>query len=148
MVTDYVVFIHGVNTRTNILNPNYADSLFANIQAQVTTMASSLHLEKVALYWGNVAKKEEEQLKQIYEQSSTWTQFWFRGVRETLLLQFVGDMALYTSRYVGAKIVQRLKDQLANALSGSQPAERLHLVTHSFVTIILFAPPFSSRWDS
>ncbi len=147
MVTDYVVFIHGVNTRTNILNPNYADLLFANIQAQVTTTTSSLHLEKVALYWGNVAKEEEEQLKQIYEQSSTWTQFWFRGVRETLLLQFVGDMALYTSRYAGARIVQALKDQLTHALIGSQPSDRLHLVTHSFGTIMLFDLLFSSRWD-
>jgi len=147
MVTDYVMFIHGVRTRNNILNPSYADPLFANIQAQVTETASSLHLEKVALYWGDVANAEEDQLKQTYEQSPTWPQFWFRDVRETLLLQFVGDWALYTSRYVGAKIVQTLKDQLVTVLHASQPEDRLHLVTHSFGAIILFDLLFSSRWD-
>lgn len=147
MATDYVMFIHGVHTRNNILNPSYADPLFANIQAQVTGMGSSLRLEKVALYWGDVANEEEDQLKQVYERSSTWPQFWFRDVRETLLLQFVGDLALYTSRYVGAKIVQRLKDQLVTVLQASQPEDRLHLVTHSFGTIILFDLLFSSRWD-
>jgi len=147
MVTDYVMFIHGVRTRNNILNPSYADPLFANIQAQVTETASSLHLEKVALYWGDVANAKEEQLKQTYERSPTWPQFWFRDVRETLLLQFVGDFALYTSRYVGAEVVQTLKDQLAIVLHRSQPEDRLHLVTHSFGAIILFDLLFSSRWD-
>jgi len=141
------MFIHGVRTRNNILNPSYADPLFANIQAQVTEKASSLHLEKVALYWGDVANEEEKQLKQTYELSPTWPQFWFRDVRETLLLQFVGDFALYTSRYVGAQVVQTLKDQLATVLHGSQPEDRLHLVTHSFGAIILFDLLFSSRWN-
>jgi len=42
MVTDYVVFVHGVNTRENAYDPNYADRLFANIKAQITIRASSL----------------------------------------------------------------------------------------------------------
>ena len=147
MVTDYVVFVHGVNTRENAYDSNYADRLFANIQAQITSSASSLQLKKVPLYWGDVTKDEEAQLKQTYERSPTWPQFWFRNVRETLLLQFIGDAALYISRYVGAKIVEKLKDQLLGALGAHQPDDRLHLVTHSLGTIILFDVLFSSRWD-
>jgi len=147
MVTDYVVFVHGVNTRENAYDPNYADGLFANIQAQITSSASSLQLKKVPLYWGDVTKDEETQLQQTYERSPTWPQFWFREVRDTLLLQFIGDTALYLSRYVGAKIVATLKDQMLAALGAPQPDDRLHLVTHSLGTIIFFDVLFSSRWD-
>src|SRR5437667_260779 len=125
MVTDYVVFMHGVSTRENAYDPDYADHLFANIQEQITSRASSLQLKKVPLYWGDVTKDEEAQLKQTYERSPTWPQFWFRNARETLLLQFIGDAALYISRYVGAKIVEKLKDQLLGSLDTHDVTQRV-----------------------
>ncbi len=147
MVTDYVLFVHGVNTRQNAYDPIYADGLFANIQAQIARSAPSMQLKKLPLYWGDVTRDAEAQLKQTYEQSPTWRQFWFRDRRESLLLQFIGDTALYTSRYIGAKIVEVLKDQVVPILSACQPDDRLHVVTHSLGTIILFDVLFSSRWD-
>lgn len=64
-------------------------------------------------------------------------------------MQFVGDGALYLSRYAGAKVADRLMEQALTGLQGYQPQEdRLHLVTHSMGTIILFDMLFSARWDS
>jgi hypothetical protein len=63
-------------------------------------------------------------------------------------LQFIGDTVLYISRYVGAQILEKLKNQIDDGLKGSQSDDRLHLVTHSLGTIILFDLLFSSRWDA
>src|SRR5258708_35715832 len=106
-----------------------------------------MQLKKLRLYWGDVTRDAEAQLKQPYEQSPTWRQFWFRDGGESVRLQFIGDTALYTSRYIGAKIVEVLKDQVVPILSACQPDDRLHVVTHSLGPIILFDVLFSSRWD-
>lgn len=145
MATNYVLFLHGVNTRQKVTDPAYADSLFANI---VRHSASSLQLKKIALYWGDVAQAQEDKLKKTYRRSAAWPTFWFLNARENLLLQFIGDTVLYLSRYVGAQIVEKLKNQIDDGLKGYQSDDRLHLVTHSLGTIILFDLLFSSRWDA
>jgi len=145
MATDYVLFLHGVHTRQKVANPAYADSLFANI---VRHSASSLQLKKIALYWGDVAQVQEDKLKNTYLRSETWPTFWFLNARENLLLQFIGDTVLYISRYIGAQIVMTLKNQIGDGLKGYQSDDRLHLVTHSLGTIILFDLLFSSRWEA
>ncbi|GAC1565993.1 MAG: hypothetical protein NVS4B11_36370 [Ktedonobacteraceae bacterium] len=145
MATDYVLFLHGVSTREKVASPAYADSLYANI---VKHSAPSLQLKKIALYWGDVAQVQEEKLKKTYQRSETWPTFWFLNARENLLLQFIGDTVLYISRYVGAQIVEKLKKQIDDGLQGYQSDDRLHLVTHSLGTIILFDVLFSSRWDT
>ena len=81
------------------------------------------------------------------EASPYWKRFWFREFRETVVLQFVGDAALYLSRYVGSKVADRIKDQALEGLSNSSEGDRLHLVTHSIGTVILFDILFSHRWD-
>src|SRR2546427_715316 len=117
MATDYVLFLHGVNTREKIANPAYADCLFAKIARH---SASSIQLKKIALYWGDVAQVQEDKLKKTYLRSGTWPKFWFLNTRENLLLQFIGDTVLYISRYVGAQILEKLKNQIDDGLKGSQ----------------------------
>ena len=147
MPTDYVLFNHGVNDRDAHLQATYADSLFQLIQ-HYYRRAPSRTLKKVALYWGDVNKDEEERLLAAYRASAIWEKMWFRSLRETTIMRFVGDGALYMSRYVGAKVADVLKEQTLAGLAGFNPEEdRLHLVTHSMGTIILFDMLFSARWD-
>lgn len=147
MPTDYVLFNHGVNDRDTHLQPTYADSLFNLIQGRCH-LAPGHTLKKVALYWGDVNKTAEQQLLMAYQSSAIWEKMWFRSLRETTIMQFVGDGALYLSRYVGAKVADALKEQTFAGLEGFNPKEdRLHMVTHSMGTIILFDMLFSARWD-
>jgi hypothetical protein len=147
MTTDYVMFIHGVNTREKPYNVDYANQLFASIKTEVSRRNSGLHLEAIPLYWGNVGNQAESLLKNTYSRSDKWSQFWFRNARNTLVLRFIGDTALYLSRYTGARMVTQLKKQIMLQLSTHQLGDRLHLVAHSLGQVILFDLLFSSRWD-
>jgi hypothetical protein len=146
MPADYLLFNHGVNTRDVRPQPTYADPLFELIQSYYT--APGRTLKKIALYWGNLNEAEELKLLQAYQASSIWQQLWFRDFREKQLLQFAGDAALYISRAVGSKVADALKEQAVAGLQGYDPkADRLHIVTHSMGTVILFDILFSARWD-
>jgi len=146
MPTDYLLFNHGVSTREARPEPTYADPLFELIQRFYNIPGRTL--KKIALYWGDVNKPQEAELLQTYQQSSIWPQLWFRDFREKQLLQFAGDAALYISRAVGAKVADTLKEQAVQGLQGYDAKEdRLHIVTHSMGTVILFDILFSARWD-
>lgn len=146
MPTDYLLFNHGVNTREARPLPTYADPLFELIKHYYTAQGRTL--KKIALYWGNLNEAEEQKLLNVYQTSSIWQQLWFRDFREKQLLQFAGDAALYISRAVGSKVADALKDQAVAGLQGYDPKEdRLHIVTHSMGTVILFDILFSARWD-
>ncbi len=147
MENDYVLFIHGVYTRSKTRNASYADKLFDRIYRNVQSESSTLQLIKVPLYWGNVNEAEEKRLRDAYARSPDWSKFWFRSLRETALLQFIGDAALYMSRSVGAKVVSTLEEQIRDGLKNVQAGDRVHLVAHSFGAIILFDMLFASRWD-
>ncbi len=144
MTTDYIIFIHGVNIRDKVEPANYADELFNLIQKNV---GSSLALKKIALYWGDVNQKEEDELLTAFKASPDWQKFWFKDFREKNLLGFVGDAALYISSHVGYMAVHKLTNQALAGLAGFKPGDRLHLVTHSWGTIILFDMLFAGRWN-
>ena len=144
MVTNYILFIHGVNTRNTREQPTYADELFDLIQKNVS---SSISLKKVALYWGDVTLQQENELREGFKQSKSWDKLWFKDFREKQLLQFVGDAALYLSRHVGSLAVEQLTQQAKQGLEGYQPGDCLHLVTHSWGTVILFDVLFANRWN-
>ncbi len=154
MATDYVLCIHGVNTRENTEPPTYADMLFDGIKnyiANQTRGKPPRDLKKVALYWGNVTIEEENELLEQYQNSDTWNNFWFKKLRSGALLQFAGDTALYISRYFGAKVAQKLKDDAEKGLGtitnrDPDSGDRLHIVAHSLGTVILFDLLFSARW--
>jgi hypothetical protein len=139
MPTDYVLFIHGVNTRSDdIRSTTYADDLINRI-SHVTP------IRPLVVYWGDVGVEEEKKLRDGYQASDTWKRLWFRALREQQLLAFVGDTALYLSRYIGAQVAERVAEQVAK-LKDCTAEDRLHLVTHSLGTVILFDLLFSSRW--
>jgi hypothetical protein len=133
--TDYVLFIHGVSTR----QPTYADKLINSIN-QTTP------IQPLVVFWGDVTGREEDELLNEYEASDIWSKLWFIGIREQEVLPFVGDIALYLSRYIGARVAERVAAQVTK-LKDASPEDRLHLVTHSLGTVILFDILFSSRWD-
>ncbi|MBR8839178.1 MAG: hypothetical protein DSM106950_35560 [Stigonema ocellatum SAG 48.90 = DSM 106950] len=145
MATDYILFIHGVNTREVRQQPEYADSLFKLLQETVS--GDKPDVQKIALYWGKVNEKSETDLLNKLQASPLWSQMWFRTFREKQILQFAGDAALYISRGVGVQVVNALKTQALEGLKNAQPNDRLHLVTHSWGTVILFDLLFASRWD-
>jgi hypothetical protein len=146
MATDYILFIHGVNTRQQREGAGYSDPLFSLIYSQTQKLNPSSRLKQVALYWGDLNQGPEDILRKDLQQSKDWDKFWFKDFRLNQLLQFAGDAALYISRYIGSKVVDRLLGQIEQGLSGYQPNDRLHLVTHSWGTVILFDVLFASRW--
>jgi hypothetical protein len=150
MVTDYVLFIHGVNTREEREKPTYADELFRLIEQKVndTDSVAPLNLKSVPLYWGDVNLEAEDELLGLLKTSPHWDEFWFKEFREKQIMQFAGDAALYISRYVGSKVIDRIAQQASQLLlQNYRPGDRLHLVTHSWGTVILFDVLFAARWD-
>ncbi|MBD2099313.1 hypothetical protein [Leptolyngbya sp. FACHB-261] len=154
MATDYIVFVHGVNTREQREQSSYADDLFERIQDCLVQDSCqrgglSVKVKSVPLYWGDVNKQAEDELlaKLRDPQGCCWDKLWFKEFRAKQLLQFAGDAALFISRKVGSKIVDELKQQALAHLEGYQPEDRLHLVTHSWGTVILFDILFAARWD-
>lgn len=145
MATDYVLFIHGVNTRSERENPKYADELFELMGKNVD---KSEELKKIPLYWGAVNKEGEEKLLcKLKSQDGCWQQLWFKQFRQTTLLQFAGDAASYISRTVGSKVVEKLNQDMLKGLENAGSQDRLHLVTHSWGTVILFDVLFAERWN-
>jgi hypothetical protein len=148
MVTDYVVFVHGVNTREEREKPTYANELFELIEQKVNDIAPQLNLKSVPIYWGDVNSDAENELLSMLKTSPDWDKFWFKDFREKQILQFAGDAALYISRYVGSKVIDRIAKQASEQMLQSyRPGDRLHLVTHSWGTVILFDVLFAARWD-
>ncbi|MCU0566526.1 MAG: hypothetical protein MUF49_08000 [Oculatellaceae cyanobacterium Prado106] len=145
--TDFVFFIHGVNTRLGPNNPGYARNLIsllieANDHPRLTL---SLH----ELEWYTIMQEAEQQLLQWLNESPHWRRSWFRDFRRTQIIPFTGDAALYISRYIGSEVVKLLKEQAVEILRHSNPeTDRLHLVAHSWGSVILFDIFFAGRWDN
>jgi hypothetical protein len=145
-MAEYLIFIHGVNTREIREQPDYAKPLIERIEQRKT---SEMTLKSVPLYWGDVNRDEEESLLEDLKDSKAWDKLQFKQFRSKQLLQFVGDAALYISRSVGRKIVDKLIEQLNTGLQDfNSETDHIHLITHSMGTIILFDVLFSSRWDA
>lgn len=146
MATDYVLFIHGVNTRCDRTQPDYADRLIYLINQAVD---KSYQLQAIPFYWGDINKEAEDKLlEKLQSQQSCWQKLWFQKFRQTALLQFAGDSVLYISRTVGSKIVEKLNRQMIDkGLDNAGSEDRLHLVTHSWGTVILFDILFAERWN-
>jgi hypothetical protein len=153
MSKDYVLFLHGVNVRESSENEKkqiyiYADKLFKLIAEEVQQETSDRNCIKVPLYWGNVNREALKELMAGLQGSSKWNKVWFQDFRKSHLLHFVGDAGLYISRLIGSMAADQLKEQIFKGLKDYKSGEdRLHLVTHSWGTVILFDILFASRWD-
>jgi hypothetical protein len=170
MATDFIVFIHGVNNRSSDDFKAQAQKMFDVIKKEVGS-SSTRKLEPIFLFWGDIAQKSITELSKGLQGSddngktakdagdfATWKKFWFPELRKNAILNFVGDAALYLSRGVSVKIIKQLTDQALcqlkidlqqmqqkSPLDGDE--DRLHLVTHSWGTVILFDIMFADRWE-
>lgn len=145
--TDYILFIHGVNIRQNIKSPNYADKLITLLKNEFKKDSPKLNIKFIPLYWGDVSQNAQQDLLEKLRKSSKWENMWFKNMREKEIIQFAGDAALYISRRIGSCIVEKLKDGAVQELKNCPRKARLHLVTHSWGTFILFDILFASRWE-
>jgi hypothetical protein len=140
MATEYILFIHGVNVR----DEHYADGMYAQLKKNLQT--GTCTIQPLIVYWGDLMETLELKLLKGYEESSIWKDLWFEKLRETALVRSAGDVALYITRLIGYKVVERVALQIAT-IADPSPDDRLHLVTHSLGTIILFDFLFSARWE-
>ena len=141
MAIDYVLFLHGVDVRSE----DYADTLIGLIKSEIPDSSSSL--VTIPIYYGDLSDQQEARLLDAYEQAPIWLRLWFPHLRTGKMLRFAGDAALYLSRYTGGAIADLIWAKAKYALSSAQPDDHLHLVTHSLGTVILFDMLFSARWD-
>lgn len=151
MTTDrhYLLFVHGVNTRDRKERPEYADYLFHLIESKVKANAPDIDLRKVAFYWGDVNQDDEDWMLENVKQSAMYPHCYMKHIRETQIQQFVGDAALYISRTCGAKVVSAIRQQAEKAFEDFDPTVNncVHLITHSWGTVILLDVLFADRWD-
>ncbi|WP_271253978.1 hypothetical protein [Pseudanabaena sp. Chao 1811] len=156
MSTDYIVFIHGVNVRDEEAYKKQANQMFQKISDTINNPSRTLKL--VTLFWGDVARLSTNTLLNDLQASPQYDKFWFKNLRNDQFLPFVGDAALYLSRFVSSEIVQKIAVQAIKgiglsleelaSLPDSNKGDRLHLVTHSWGTVVLFDILFASRWDN
>lgn len=148
MSTDYILFIHGVNTRVapdKMLKPGYSDLLFGMIQKELAAK-TELNLKQIEVYWGGIPDEELSNLRQQFDKSSVWRSFWYQDFRKEQIIGFAGDAALYLSRHAGSLVAEKILQDATEIIQSLKPNDRLHLVTHSWGTIILFDILFANRW--
>jgi hypothetical protein len=147
MSTDYILFVHGVNTRAKdeMLKPGYSNWLFDKIKDALATR-TDLNLKQIEVYWGDIPKEELDKLRQQFDKSSVWSKFWFQDFRKQQIIDFAGDAALYLSRHAGSLVADQILRDATEIIQILKPNDRLHLVTHSWGTIILFDILFANRW--
>jgi hypothetical protein len=147
MATDFVLFIHGVNTRRNPNNLGYARNLMKLLTQFDSPTASPLVMQE--LEWYEVMQEAEALLFDWLDESDHWKRSWFRDFRRQQIIPFTGDSALYISRYIGSEVVALLRKQAEEILKNCDPVnDRLHLVAHSWGSVILFDILFAGRWDN
>ena len=145
MTTDYVLFVHGVKNRSQEAFKQTGQALLDGIRKSAND--GSRVIKPIYLFWGDLNVGPQQALIKGLEASPQWKNLWFRDFRTKEILEFVGDAALYLSRHVGSQVVLRVKDTALKPLEGAGPDDRLHLVTHSMGTVILFDLLFAGRWE-
>ncbi len=144
--TDYVVFVHGVKSRSEDDFRKNAQSIFGPINAKLKNPGRNL--VSVPCFWGKCGEPALNQLQDGLRRSKVWNDLWFRDFREQEILNFVGDGALYLSRSIGAEVVNRIYTNALALLKNVNRGDRLHLVTHSWGTVILLDILFAKRWSN
>ena len=144
--TDYVLFVHGVKSRSETEFRKSTESIFNPINAQLKK--TGRNLVSVPCFWGDCGQPALNQLQDGLRRSKVWNDLWFRDFREQEILNFVGDGALYLSRSIGAEVVNCIYNTALTLLKNVSPGDRLHLVTHSWGTVILLDILFAKRWSN
>lgn len=144
--TDYVMFVHGVKSRSEDEFRRSTQSIFDPINAKLKK--TGRNLVSVPCFWGDCGEPALNQLQDGLRRSKVWNDLWFRDFREQEILNFVGDGALYLSRSIGAEVVNRIYNTALALLKNVSHGDRLHLVTHSWGTVILLDILFAKRWSN
>jgi hypothetical protein len=145
MATDYVLFVHGVRHRDRDEFEQLSRQLLQGIQRSLND--STRVIKPMYLFWGDLNEGPQRELRRGLEASPQWRQLWLQEFRNKEVLEFVGDAALYLSRHVGAQVVRRFRDVALLPMQQAEPGDRLHLVTHSMGTVVLFDLLFAGRWE-
>jgi hypothetical protein len=145
MATDYVLFVHGVRHRNREEFIQLSQKLLTSINRSIND--DSRVIKPIFLFWGDLNEAPQRQLRTGLEASPHWRKMWLRDFRTEEVLEFVGDAALYLSRHVGAQVVRRFKEMALAPIAQADADDRLHLVTHSMGTVILFDMLFAGRWE-
>jgi hypothetical protein len=136
-MTDYVLYIHGANVREK----TYAANMDAGLQKRFRG-----NLKTTTVYWGDIAEAAEQKVLKQWQSSQLWPRLCFPNLRANMLLQLIGDGALYISRTVGASIVERIYQAVNAGFTDRKSGDRVHLVTHSWGAVIVLDMLFADRW--
>jgi len=136
-MNDFVLYIHGANVRTQ----NYAARMDAFMKKKLGKKVVTS-----SVYWGDVSDAAEQRVLEQWKSSPIWRNLWFSDFRSKMLLQLIGDSAIYVSRSLGAEVVKRIFEATKTAFQDRSKGDRLHLVTHSWGAVILLDLLFASRW--
>lgn len=146
MATDYILFVHGVRIRQREAFEKEAGRLFDGIRRSIPS-TSNRKLQPIYFFWGDLNNSPLKQLEAGFKASSQWRKFWFRDFRTEQVMEFAGDAALYLSRHIGSEVVRRFRREALGTLKQGDTGDRLHFVTHSWGTVVLFDLLFAGRWD-
>lgn len=150
MLSHKIIYIHGVNTRKQKYDRHYADELNQLIGLSLAKKNVQL-TNPLPLYWGNVLVQEEQRLFGRMQLCDAWEHLQLKSFREKQVLQFIADAALYISRMAGKQVVNALHAQIvadqATSGGGGYQNTVVHLVAHSWGTMILFDLLFAERWN-
>jgi hypothetical protein len=142
MATDYILFVHGVKSRSQQDFFDNTQSIFQPVEKAM----GSRSVKPIRCFWGECGEPALTNLQKKMQKASVWEKLWFKDLRNEQILDFVGDAALYLSRAVGAQVVDCIYESALKSLQQHQPGDRLHLVTHSWGTVILLDLLFARRW--
>jgi hypothetical protein len=145
MPTDYVLFVHGVKVHDQKEFERLSTILLNRIRDSISDKSRTV--KPIFFFWGDLNLAAQRELVGGFKASSKWKDFWFQDFRTEQILEFVGDAALYLSRHVGTQVVKRFQDQALGVLRGGKTSDRLHIITHSWGTVILFDILFARRWE-
>lgn len=145
MATDYVLFVHGVRHRSRENFIETSRELLKGIRDSLDDRDRVL--KPIYLFWGDLNTAPQQKLRTGLEASPQWRKLWMQNFRTDEVLEFVGDAALYLSRHVGAQVVRRFQATALSPIEQGEPGDRLHLVTHSMGTVVLFDLLFAGRWE-
>ncbi|OUL28920.1 hypothetical protein BV378_06865 [Nostoc sp. RF31YmG] len=145
MPTDYVLFVHGVKVHDSKEFERLSTILLNRIRDSISD--KSRVVTPIFFFWGDLNLAAQKELVAGLTASPKWNDFWFRDFRTEQILEFVGDAALYLSRHVGTQVVQRFREKGLGVLKGGNTSDRLHIITHSWGTVILFDILFARRWE-
>ena len=148
-----VFFIHGVATR----DVKYADSMKTAIREEFDRVGQPLpHFH--ASFWGNalsdVSKmwnwisQDLQKIRRDEPRTDIEDVFRYRGFREGLLSEFVGDMFTYLNPTRGVEIRRQIAQQITDFIHEHPQENELCIIAHSLGTVILWDVLFSERFEA